>query len=326
MTRRTRWMEPVPRTTRPSLAALASNLDGILVIDKPAGWTSHDVVAKTRGITRQRRIGHTGTLDPMATGVLVLCLGQATRLVEYMTRHDKRYEGEITLGVTTDTDDAEGAELARATVPHLNELDLRRLEASFSGELLQRPPAYSAIKVDGKRAYAIARAGGVVELRSRPVTIHELRLTRVAADRLRIEAHCGPGTYVRSIARDIGELAGCGGHLSALRRTAVGDVTLRDATTLEALPEAVADGSLGNLLLQPDEGVADMRAVIVLASQAALLRRGAVVQSTDPAFETALVARIYDASGGFAGIGSVLESGQIRALKLLNLAKESQII
>ena len=299
-------------------------MDGILVIDKPAGWTSHDVVAKTRGITRQRRIGHTGTLDPMATGVLVLCLGQATRLVEYMTRHDKRYNGEITLGVTTDTDDAEGAGLTRATVPTLTELDLRRLETAFTGEMLQRPPAYSAIKVGGKRAYAIARAGEVVELRSRPVTIHELRLTWLAADRLGIQIHCGPGTYVRSIARDIGEVVGCGGHLATLRRVAVGDVTLRDATTLEALPKAVTDGSLGNLLLQPDEGVADMQAVIVRASQATLLRRGAVVLSADPAFEPTLVTRIYDASGAFAGIGSVLESGQIRALKLLNLEKESQ--
>jgi len=307
------------------LAAPTSNLDGILVIDKPAGWTSHDVVAKTRGITRQRRIGHTGTLDPMATGVLVLCLGQATRLVEYMTRHNKRYEGEVTLGITTDTDDAEGDELARATVPDLNALDLKRLEATFTGDLLQRPPAYSAIKVDGKRAYAIARAGEVVELRSRPVTVHELRLTRVAADRLGIEVHCGPGTYVRSIARDIGELVGCGAHLSALRRTAVGNVTLRDATTLEALQELVAAGRLDTLLLQPDEGVGDLKAMIVRPPQAALLRRGAVVQSADLAFEPALLARIYDASGDFAGIGSVLESGQIRGLKLLNLAKESQI-
>lgn len=324
MTPHTLWIQPVPRTTRASLAAPPSKLDGILVIDKPAGWTSHDVVAKTRGITRQRRIGHTGTLDPMATGVLVLCLGQATRLVEHMTRHDKRYEGEITLGVTTDTDDAEGDELARATVPQLNELDLRRMEAAFTGALLQRPPAYSAIKVDGKRAYALARAGELVELRLRPVTVHELRLTPVAADRLRLEIRCGPGTYVRSIARDIGELAGCGAHLSALRRIAVGDFTLRDATTLEALPKAVANGNFGNLLLQPDEGVADMRAVIVRASQATLLRRGAVILSADPAFEPTPVVRIYDASGGFAGIGSVLESGQIRGLKLLNLEKESQ--
>ncbi|MEP7216707.1 MAG: tRNA pseudouridine(55) synthase TruB, partial [Anaerolineaceae bacterium] len=198
------------------MAPPASNLDGILIIDKPAGWTSHDVVAKTRRITRQRRIGHTGTLDPMATGVLVLCLGRATRLVEYMTRHDKHYVGEITLGVTTDTDDAEGDELELKNVPELTEADLRRLEAAFIGDLQQRPPAYSAIKIDGKRAYALARAGAVVELRSRPVVVHELRLDPIAADRLRVEVRCGPGTYVRSIARDIGELVGSGAHLSAL--------------------------------------------------------------------------------------------------------------
>ncbi|MEP6872341.1 MAG: tRNA pseudouridine(55) synthase TruB [Anaerolineaceae bacterium] len=305
------------------MALPGSDMDGILVIDKPAGWTSHDVVAKTRGITRQRRIGHTGTLDPMATGVLVLCLGRATRLVEYMTRHDKRYNGEITLGVTTDTDDAEGAELTRATVPTLTDLDLRRLETAFTGQLLQRPPAYSAIKVDGKRAYAIARAGEAFELRPRPVTIHELRLTWLAVDRLGIQIHCGPGTYVRSIARDIGQMAECGGHLAALRRTAVGDVTLADATTMEALPNAVTDGSIATLLLQPDEGVANMQAVILRASQTTLLRSGAVVLSADRAFVPSPVARIYDTSGAFAGIGSVLESGQIRAMKLLNLEKES---
>ncbi len=313
---------PAPKTTQASVAAASSGLDGILVIDKPAGWTSHDVVAKARGITRQRRIGHTGTLDPMATGVLVLCLGQATRLVEYMTRHTKRYEGEITLGVTTDTDDAEGDVLARAGVPPLTEQDLGRLERAFTGELRQRPPAYSAIKIDGKRSYARARAGETIEIPSRAVAVTELRLTLVAPDRLKIEAHCGPGTYIRSIARDIGEMLGCGAHLSVLRRTAVGDFTTRDAITLEALPAAVADGSLPELLLQPDEGVTDLEAAVIGAPQAVLLRLGALVHSLDPAFAEADVARIYDTSGSFAGVGSVLPTGQIRALKLLNLAKD----
>ena len=164
----------------------ASALDGIVVIDKPTGWTSHDVVAKTRGITRQRRIGHTGTLDPMATGVLVLCLGQATRLVEYMTAHDKRYVGEIVLGVTTDTDDADGEVISRTPVPDVGPLTLGDLERQFSGRLLQRPPNYSAIKVGGKRAYSLARAGETQELATRPVTVHELRLTLVSPARPRI--------------------------------------------------------------------------------------------------------------------------------------------
>ncbi len=261
----------------------------------------------------------------MATGVLVLCLGQATRLVEYMTRHTKRYEGEITFGVTTDTDDAEGNVLARGGVPMLTEQDLRRLEHAFTGQLLQRPPAYSAIKIDGKRSYARARAGEEIELRSRDVTISELRLTLVAPDRVRIEVQCGPGTYIRSIARDVGETLGCGAHLSALRRTAVGEFTMRDAITLEALPAAVTDGSLPDALFSADEGVTELQVAVIGTAQATVLRLGARVQSLDPAFAEAEVARIYDTSGGFAGIGSVLPTGQIRALKLLNLAKHALI-
>ena len=303
------------------MATAPSNLNGILVIDKPSEWTSHDVVAKARGITRQRRIGHTGTLDPMATGVLVLCLGQATRLVEYMTRHDKRYEGEITLGVSTGTDDAEGDEISRSPAPPLHDLDLRRLEAAFTGALQQRPPAYSAIKVDGKRSYARARAGETVELRTRSVMVRELRLTLAAADRLQISVHCGPGTYIRSIARDIGELLGCGAHLSALRRTSVGGFMLRGATTLEGLAVAAANDALSDLLLQPDEGVGNLSAAIVAPAQADLLRQGSVVRTSDLAFEAAPVARIYEVSGRFAGVGSVHESGQIRGMKLLNLSK-----
>lgn len=304
------------------MAAAPSNLHGILVLDKPSGWTSHDVVAKTRGITHQRRIGHTGTLDPMATGVLVLCLGQATRLVEYMTRHDKRYEGEITLGVTTDTDDAEGDELSRSPAPPLTEQDLRRLEAAFTGALLQRPPAYSAIKVDGKRSYARARAGENVELPARAVVVRAIHLTPTGVNKLHIQVHCGPGTYIRSIARDIGEMIGCGAHLSSLRRTTVGEFSLAQATTLEDLPGAVADGTLAEFLLQPDEGVGDIQAAIVAPSQADFLRQGGVVQTTDSAFTPAAIARIYDTDGTFAGIGSVLPTGQIRGLKLLNLVKD----
>ncbi|MEO9256647.1 MAG: tRNA pseudouridine(55) synthase TruB, partial [Tepidiformaceae bacterium] len=151
-----------------------SPLHGILLVDKPQGWTSHDVVAKTRGLTHERKIGHTGTLDPMATGLLVLCLGDATRLVEYMAGHDKRYEGEITLGVTTDTDDAEGTPIATCSVPELSEPTLSSLASQFSGALSQRPPAYSAVKIGGKRAYAVARGGGVVTIPARPVMVHSL--------------------------------------------------------------------------------------------------------------------------------------------------------
>ena len=169
-----------------------SGLTGILLIDKEPGWTSHDVVARSRRLTGQRRIGHTGALDPMATGLLVLCLGRATRLVEYMMASEKAYEGEIALGQETDTDDAEGAPTASGEVP-AGDLDLDGIARRFTGEIMQTPPAYSAVKVEGRRAYALAREGETPELRPRPVRVTSLGLERTAPDRLRVDVHCGPG-------------------------------------------------------------------------------------------------------------------------------------
>lgn len=300
-------------------AAIA--LDGIIVIDKPSGWTSHDVVAKARGITGQRRIGHTGTLDPAATGVLVLCLGQATRLVEYMSTHEKRYEGEIVLGVSTATDDAEGEVLEERPIPALDDEVLRQLERAFTGPLQQRPPAFSAIKVDGMRAYKRARAGDDAPLPSRPVVVHSLALERNGEGRLGIRVHCGPGTYIRSIARDIGEALGCGAHLANLRRTSAGNFSLSDALTLEQLGGLVAGGDLVEILLQPDEGVATLDAVLIATECAARLRLGLALDGQEPPVRAAAVARIYDASGSFVGIGSVAGNGEIHAIKVLNLAK-----
>lgn len=293
-----------------------SGLTGLLLIDKPPGWTSHDVVAKCRGITRQRRIGHTGTLDPMATGLLVLCLGRATRLVEYMVGHDKRYVGEIQLGITTDTDDAQGTVTGTAPVPELLPEVLTKLGERFTGEIQQRPPAYSAVKVEGKRAYAVARKGGEVKLLPRPVTIHSLRLAVVDGERLSVSVHCGSGTYIRSLARDIGTTLGCGAHLSALRRVAAGGFAIDDAVTLEGIAEAVSRGDLEELLLSPDDGLTDMDAAIVEAGRAAQLARGGVLESTVEHFRESAAARIYEGDGGFVGVGAVGANGQIRGLKV----------
>ena len=190
-----------------------SGLTGVLLIDKEPGWTSHDVVARARRLTGQRRIGHTGALDPMATGLLVLCLGRATRLVEYMMPSEKAYEGEIALGQEMDTDDAEGAPTRAGELPE-GAIDLDALARQFTGEIMQTPPAYSAVKVDGRRAYALAREGETPELKPRPVRVSTLRLERLAPDRLRVNVSCGPGMYVRSLARDIGRAIGCGAHLA----------------------------------------------------------------------------------------------------------------
>jgi tRNA pseudouridine55 synthase len=295
----------------------ASPLAGILLMDKPQGWTSHDVVAKARGITKQRRIGHTGTLDPMATGLLVLCLGQATRLVEYMSGHDKRYEGEIQLGVRTDTDDADGAVIATQAAAALTADGLRRLAERFTGRLMQRPPAYSAVKIAGRRAYSVARAGGAPQLAERPVTVHEMLLERLPMDRLRIVVHCGPGTYVRSLARDIGDELGCGAHLSALRRATVGRFDVHDAVTLAALEAIVAGGRLAEILLPVDDGVSDTAAAILTAGRARLLATGAVLEGASALAKPASLVRIYGSDGTFVGTAAVAENGQIRPLKVL---------
>jgi tRNA pseudouridine55 synthase len=243
---------------------------GVLVIDKPAGWTSHDVVAKLRGLTRIRQIGHSGTLDPMATGVLVLCLGKATRLLEYLTGQPKTYLAGITLGAATDTYDATGMVTTQHLIPEITPEDLENALDSFRGDIMQTPPAYSAIKRDGIPQYQRARRGEAVELAPRPVTIHEL--TVVSFDGAVIEARigCSSGTYVRSIAHDLGQALGCGAHLSSLRRLAVGTFGIDQAVTLEQL----AGGDWRRWLLPPDCAVAHLARVDVTRDEAALLVYG----------------------------------------------------
>ncbi len=211
---------------------------GVLIIDKAGGWTSHDVVAKTRGLTRIRQIGHAGTLDPMATGVLVLCLGKATRLLEYLIGQPKSYRAEITLGTATDTYDAEGEATATLPVPALTTADLENALAPFRGEIMQVPPAYSAIKRDGVASYTRARRGEEVQLEPRPVTIYTLNLLAFDGATLQLYVTCSAGTYIRSLAHDLGQALGCGAHLSGLRRTQVASFTLEQAATLEALAAA----------------------------------------------------------------------------------------
>ncbi|ABK53284.1 tRNA pseudouridine synthase B [Acidothermus cellulolyticus 11B] len=212
--------------------------DGLLVVDKPAGITSHDVVARVRRLTGQRRVGHAGTLDPMATGVLIVGVGKATRLLGYLSGCDKEYAAIIRLGMTTSTDDADGEPVRRAGVERLSETAVREALTRFVGEFDQRPPAFSAVKVAGRRAYARARAGEDVVLPARRVRVDRIELrgsqrTDGFLD-LDVTIACSAGTYIRSLARDLGELLGVGGHLAALRRTRVGAFTIDEARTLDA--------------------------------------------------------------------------------------------
>jgi tRNA pseudouridine55 synthase len=217
---------------------------GLVVVDKPAGITSHDVVARVRRLAGTRKVGHAGTLDPMATGVLVVGVERATRLLGHLMLTDKAYDATVRLGVATTTDDAEGEVVSAASTGRLDEATVRATLAEFTGGLLQVPTAVSAIKVDGKRAYQRVRDGERVELEPRPVTVHELVVHEVRRQRdvidVDLSLRCTSGTYVRAIARDAGARLGVGGHLTALRRTAVGPYGLDVARTLDQLADDFA--------------------------------------------------------------------------------------
>lgn len=253
------------RTDRPAAPRRPTAPDGLLVVDKPGGWTSHDVVGRARRLAGTRKVGHAGTLDPMATGVLVLGVGRATRLLTYLVGADKEYTATVRLGVVTTTDDAEGEVVTRADASGVARAALEAEVARLTGDIQQVPSTVSAIKVDGKRAYARARAGEEVELAARPVTVsrfdvHDVRpvppgtagLPDDAPPALDLDVTvvCSSGTYVRALARDLGAALGTGGHLTALRRTRVGGYGLDLAVTLEdAEAQADRDGVLATVPL-----------------------------------------------------------------------------
>ncbi|MGI5416007.1 tRNA pseudouridine(55) synthase TruB [Actinomadura luteofluorescens] len=214
---------------------------GLVIVDKPAGWTSHDVVGKMRRLAKTRKVGHAGTLDPMATGVLVLGIGKATRLLGHLALTRKGYDATIRLGESTNTDDAEGETIATASAEAVTEEALRAGVAELTGTIQQVPPQVSAIKVNGERAYKMARKGEDVELAARPVTVDEFAVLDVRRHGGLIDVDasvsCSSGTYIRALARDLGASLGCGGHLTALRRTRVGPYDLPMARTLDQLGE-----------------------------------------------------------------------------------------
>ena len=227
---------------------MTSGNDGLVVVDKPGGMTSHDVVARIRRLAGTRRVGHAGTLDPMATGVLVVGVEKATRLLGYLTLTEKQYDATIRLGQSTSTDDAEGEVTFTASAQDISaatftEHELAKAVAELTGEIQQVPPAVSAIKVDGQRAYKLTRAGAAPELKPRPVTVYEFTVTAVRpagdGELLDVDAavRCSSGTYIRALARDLGTQFGTGGHLTRLRRTRVGGYGLEAAKTLEQLAE-----------------------------------------------------------------------------------------
>ena len=209
-------------------------MDGIVIVDKPQGWTSQDVTARLRRVFGTRRIGHGGTLDPMATGVLPVFVGRATRAVEFFEHAEKTYETVLRLGITTDTEDMTGTVLTEENVSFTEE-QLQETLAAFRGEILQVPPMYSALKVNGQKLCDLARKGKTVERQPRPITIHELTLVERGENTLRLRVRCSKGTYIRTLCKDIGEKLGCGGCMESLRRVAAGEYTVDEAVPLQTL-------------------------------------------------------------------------------------------
>lgn len=255
-------------------------MNGILVVDKPQGVTSHDVVAAVRRAAKTGKVGHAGTLDPMATGVLVVAIGQATRTLEYLTAHDKRYTATIRLGQNTTTYDAEG----EITFVHKGELpDLSQIEKAAAlqqGTIQQVPPIFSAIKQDGEPLYAKARRGETIEVSAREVTIYQLDIVAWSPPDLRIDVHCSKGTYIRSIAYDIGATLGVGGHLTALRRTASGIFTEAQARSLETIRAATPD-MIAGWLLPVGTGLEALPVLLVTSPEITALRQGKFLPAPD---------------------------------------------
>jgi tRNA pseudouridine55 synthase len=264
-------------------------ISGVLVVDKPVGMTSHDVVEAIRRGTGIRRAGHTGTLDPRASGVLVILIGPAVRLSEYVSASDKRYQAIIRLGSSTDTFDADG-KFVRSDQPiNVTEEQFEKILKQFEGEIEQVPPPYSAVKVGGRRAYDMARQGEEVELAPRKIQVHHLEVLEWAPPEVVVDVHCSSGTYVRSLANDIGNQLGTGAYLVGLRRTKSGRFSLRDATPLRKLQEAFQAGNWYQYLIPAAEALADWPAVELNPDDVEEVRHGHRVKMASDAPKSEMV-------------------------------------
>ena len=297
---------------------------GILVVDKHAGVTSSNIVVRLRRLYGTRQIGHTGTLDPMATGVLPVLIGRAVKASEFLTAEDKRYEAELLLGVTTDTEDSTGTVLTEllATAPLPTEDDVRRAAAGFVGEIMQTPPMVSALKVHGQKLVDLARKGVEIEREPRPVTITEIGVGRIDDRRYRLDVACSKGTYVRTLCADIGKALGCGAVMSALRRTQSGPFTAADSVTVAALEEMPPEERLARLL-PVDRFFADCPAVTAPDFYATLIRNGCTVLQTKLkcTIPPDTLVRLYHHDEFFALAKSVTtpEGDALKAVRLFRL-------
>jgi tRNA pseudouridine55 synthase len=284
-------------------------ISGILPVDKPLGWTSHDVVARVRRVAGQKAVGHAGTLDPLATGVLVLVLGRATRLSGELSGSVKAYCAEVVLGATTATDDAEGEMIPGKPAGGINREAIETAVQRLTGEIQQVPPRYAAVRKGGERLYVLARRGESVEPEPRRVTVERIDVLAWEPPRLRLRVTCGAGTYIRSLARDVGEALGTGGYLHALRRVSSGSIGGEEAVTLESLqePEDVERG-----LLPPDRAVIGLPALLLSGAEERRIVTGQVIEYRGEMLGSV---RLYGSSGDLVALGRAL-AGRIEPIRV----------
>jgi len=299
-----------------------SDFEGVLAVYKPAGFTSHDVVAKARRILGMKRIGHTGTLDPQVTGVLPLCLGRATRVVEYIQELPKEYVATLRLGMSSDTEDMTGTITETMEEVHITEEAVRNALLSFNGVISQTPPMYSAVKVDGKRLYELAREGKTVERKSREVEIYEIEMLGMVWNGkypdITFRALCSKGTYIRTLCVDIGGMLGLPGVMVKLERTMSAGIRADHCLTLEEIAEHRAAGTLEEHLISADEAIAHlpMHTVLDEKRKSALQGQRLSSRSVTPEVKSAGHFRLYDLQGVFLGIYELEESGAIAPVKV----------
>lgn len=294
-------------------------IHGIINVYKEKGYTSHDVVAKLRGIAGQKKIGHTGTLDPDAEGVLPVCLGKATKVCELLTDKDKTYRAVLFLGQTTDTQDASGTVLETSDVSNLNEAQVTEAIQGFVGEYAQIPPMYSALKVGGKKLYELAREGKTVERKARNVMIHSIKILRVDLPRVEMEVSCSKGTYIRTLCHDIGEKLGVGGCMESLLRVQVGRFVLADSLRLSEIQKAKEDGNLEKILQPIDSVFEQYRAVRIRPDQEKRLQNGNSFRKPDRLqnYDDQEMVRVYDSNGHFAAVYRYVEKDhEFRIVKM----------
>lgn len=299
-------------------------LDGIIVIDKEPGFTSHDVVAKMRGICGQKKVGHTGTLDPDATGVLPICLGKGTKVSGLLTDSDKEYEAELVLGITTDTLDLSGKILSERKVD-FSEDEVKEVIHSFVGEIFQIPPMYSALKVNGQKLCDLARQGIEVERKPRKVSIYAIEILSMELPRVRMRVSCSKGTYIRTLCQDIGEKLGCGGAMGVLRRVRAAGFTLEHAVTLAQLQNAKDAGHLTDYLYPVEKVYSIYPRVTAMSAADKLLQNGNAVPERwmEKPASTAQAVRMYNHQGDFIGIFSYRkETKEYRPVKMFYCKNE----